>query len=219
MLKIKQYQTGPLSVNTYLVCDDVSKECIIIDLGGEIDKIYKDIKEFGGDLKYILNTHGHFDHIWGEKEAQEKYNIPIYVHKDDLEMVNNLETYTKLWGFPLQRPPKAVCAFDETTNNLTIGDKKIKIFHTPGHTKGGSCFLIENNLFSGDTLFFNSIGRTDLEGGSYSELINSIKTKLLPLDENTIVYPGHGPKTTIKSEKRNFWESAYWRWSPIIAFY
>ena len=75
MLKIKQYPTGPLSVNTYLVCDDASKECVIIDLGGEIDKIYNDINEFGGDLKYILNTHGHFDHIWGEKEAQDKYQV------------------------------------------------------------------------------------------------------------------------------------------------
>lgn len=204
MLKIKQYPTGPLSVNTYLVCDDASKECVIIDLGGEIDKIYNDINEFGGKLKYILNTHGHFDHIWGEKEAQDKYKIDIYIHKDDLEMVNNLETYTKLWGFPLQSPPKEVFTFDETTNDLKIGDNKIKIFHTPGHTKGGCCFLIDNNLFSGDTLFYNSIGRTDLEGGNYSELINSIKTKLLPLDENTLVYPGHGCRTTIKNEKRNF---------------
>ena len=152
MLKIKQYPTGPLSVNTYLVCDDASKECVIIDLGGEIDKIYNDINEFGGKLKYILNTHGHFDHIWGEKEAQDKYKIDIYIHKDDLEMVNNLETYTKLWGFPLQSPPKEVFTFDETTNDLKIGDNKIKIFHTPGHTKGGCCFLIDNNLFSSYTL-------------------------------------------------------------------
>ena len=126
-MEITEITVGAYQTNCYIVTSD-DKSAVIVDPGAEANKIIDKAKELGAKVKYILLTHGHFDHIWGEKEAQEKYNIPIYVHKDDLEMVNNLETYTKLWGFPLQRPPKAVCAFDETTNNLTIGDKKIKIF-------------------------------------------------------------------------------------------
>lgn len=202
MLKINRYKTGPLDVNTYLVCDLKEKKCIIIDLGSDIEKILKDIEEIGCKLEYILNTHGHFDHIWGEKEAQDLVKgLKVYINKEDEQMVNNLEDITRMWNLPLQNPPK-VQTFDETSE-LKVGSVPIKVIHTPGHTKGGTCFLIEDKLFSGDTLFRLSVGRTDLPGGSFEEIEKSIKEKLFVLDDNIKVYPGHGEETTIGYEKLN----------------
>lgn len=198
---IKTYNTGILEVNTYLIIDEDSKEAIIIDLGGDFDKINDEIKRNGATLKYILNTHGHFDHVMGEINLQTKTNAPILMHKDDEHHAKNITEYMKNWQLPAVEGEIKIDKFIDENSDLSIGNKKIKIFHTPGHTKGGLCFLIEDNLFSGDTLFMGTVGRTDLFDGDYDTIINSIKTELLPLDDSIKVYSGHGPATTIGFER------------------
>ena len=202
-MDLKIYNTGFLGVNTYLLTDEISKESIIVDLGGDFEPIIKDIEKFGYKLKFILNTHGHFDHIYGEGKFQEKYpNIPIYMSKNDIQHVEKMQDDLNMWGINTNAVIVKPTKFIDESTNLYIGNSKIHIYETPGHSKGGLCYHIENILFSGDTLFQRSIGRTDFYGGDYDTIINSIKTKLLILDDNTSVYPGHGPKTTIGEEKK-----------------
>lgn len=199
---IKKFNTGIYNVNTYLLYDETAKEAILIDIGGACPEAEKIIKEKNLNLKYILNTHGHFDHISGEKYFQEHYNVPIYAHKNDLFMIENLESILNLYGFPPAQPPKVTDFLTETTK-LLLGEKEIQTIETPGHTQGSVCFLIDNNLFSGDTLFYEAIGRTDLPGGSFEKIQNSIKEKLFKLPDNTNVYAGHEQPTTIGHEKLN----------------
>ena len=199
---IKTIPLGMLGTNSYLLVDELSKEAVIIDLGGDYTGVFEEIKQHNADLKYILNTHGHFDHVLGEKDAQDVANIPVYVHEKDLDMVKNLPIQLTKFGFMDNiQPPSDIKTF--TQNDMfKIGDNEIKVIHTPGHTPGSVCFLIGNNLFSGDTLFYTSVGRTDFEGGSFADLSKSIKEKLFVLDDNIDVYPGHDAKTTIGYEKK-----------------
>lgn len=203
-MNLKTYVTGPIQVNTYALLDDRTKEAVLIDVGGEFEIIKKELDELGYEIKFILNTHGHFDHVMGEVEVQKKYpQIPIYINKEDESHFSRLKEELKAWGFGIDvealKPTKYI---DETTS-LKIGDNEFKIFHTPGHSKGSLSYYVNGMLFSGDALFFRSIGRTDFYDGDYDELITSIKTKLLVLPDETKVYPGHGPSTTILSEKKH----------------
>lgn len=200
-MELKIFQTGPFQVNTYLVYDNKSKEGIIIDVGGSVDEIIQEAKNSGINIKYILNTHGHFDHILGTKEMCEKLNIGFYIHENDAIFVESLEDQLDLYGFPPVAPPQ-IKGFISKDSEFSIGDTKIEVIETPGHTPGGVCFLIDNILFSGDTLFCESIGRTDLPGGDYAQLQQSIKNNLFTLDENIVVYPGHDQSTTISHEKK-----------------
>lgn len=199
---VKEYLTGPLQVNTYAILDEDSKEAFLIDVGGSFEEIYSEIKMLGYSVKFVLNTHGHFDHIMANGEIQEKYpNLPIYISKNDLFHCENLKDIMAEWGVYADIKDFKAKNFIDENSELFIGNKKIQIIETPGHSKGGLCFYIDNILFSGDTLFWLSIGRTDFPDGNYDELISSIKTKLLILPEDTKVYPGHGGSTTIKQEK------------------
>ena len=201
-MDLKIYNTGLLDVNTYLLTDTASKESVIIDLGGDYTPILKDIELMGSKLKFILNTHGHFDHILGEGEFQKKYpDIPIYMHKKDLSHLDKMQEEVRMWGFGEKACNINMNYIDEDSE-LQIGMHKIKILYTPGHSAGSLCFCVDNMLFSGDALFQRSIGRTDFYDGDFDTLIHSIKTKLLNLDDSTNVYPGHGPKTTVREEKK-----------------
>ena len=200
-MEIKTFKTGPFQVNTYLVYDNKSKEGILIDVGGSADEIVDTVNELGISVKYILNTHGHFDHILGAKEICEKLNIGFYIHEGDAIFVESLEDQLELYGFPPVTPPQ-IKGLITKDSDFSIGNTKIEIIETPGHTPGGICLLIDNILFSGDTLFYESVGRTDLPGGDYNTLQNSIKNKLFTLDESLIVYPGHEQSTTIAHEKQ-----------------
>ncbi len=202
-MELEIFQTGPLDVNTYVLKDKSSKEAIIIDLGSNFDKIYDYLNKDGYKLKFILNTHGHFDHVLGECGLNKTHpEIPIYMHKDDIFHLERCNKELKMWGFGSQNNELPVIKeYIDENSSLNIGEYKITILHTPGHSKGSLSYLIDNKLFSGDALFYNSIGRTDFEDGDYETLINSIKTKLLTLSEDTRVFPGHGPETTIKNEK------------------
>lgn len=200
---LKLFNTGLLQVNTYLLIDEDTKEAVVIDLGGDFDAIDKAVKESGAELKYVLNTHGHFDHIMGDVEIQKQnLDIPVYMHKNDLPLAKNVEQVVKAWGFAQSFPEVQIDKFIDESSDLKIGNHSIKVIETPGHTQGGVSFLIDNMLFSGDTLFLESIGRTDLDGGDYNTLVSSIKNKLFKLGDDIVVYPGHGPSTTIGHEKK-----------------
>ncbi|NME82483.1 MBL fold metallo-hydrolase [Clostridium sp. SM-530-WT-3G] len=184
---------GMYEENCYLLIDDKTKECGIIDPGGNAKKIENEIISKGLKAKFILITHGHADHVDGVEELSKALNIPFYISKVD-------EEYMSQDNFVYGSIPKA-SGYLKEGDTLTLGNHTIKVIETPGHTKGGLCFLVDDLLFTGDTLFQGAVGRTDFIGGDMHELISSIKTKLLPLGDNIKVFPGHGPSSTIGFEK------------------
>ncbi|MFA5778895.1 MAG: MBL fold metallo-hydrolase [Elusimicrobiota bacterium] len=172
-MEIIKIPVGYLEANCYIIFDQDSKDAVIIDPGDEAEKILSEINIRKIKPSAIINTHNHFDHTGANNEIKQKINIKLY------------------------RPGK-----DEEIKNFG-SLPEIKFLLTPGHTRDGLCILVENHLFSGDTLFANSVGRTDLAGGDFNQLTNSIKTKILTLPDDTIVHPGHGPDTTIEAEKKS----------------
>ena len=199
---IRNVVVGPLDVNCYILgCED-TKVAAIIDPGDNADKIIKLIDKEGLKPVFIINTHAHFDHIGGVKAIQDHFKIDFLLHKDDLFLVDTASEQAAAFGLSLIPKPK-VDKFVNNGDKISLGDKVINVIHTPGHSPGGICYHVDNNVFVGDTMFAGSIGRTDLPGGSYETLINSIKEKLLPLGDSAIVYPGHGPSTTIGNEREH----------------
>lgn len=198
---IKTIPNGILQANTYVLIDEETKEAAIIDSGGEFEIINDALEKHGAKLKYILNTHAHFDHVMGEKEAQEHTGLPVYVHEDDKILLENLKRQAAFFRIGEAEAPENIKTFDENTV-FKLGNQEIKVIHTPGHTPGSVCFLVGDALISGDTLFYGSIGRTDFEGGSFAQISDSIQNKLFKLDENITVYPGHDAQTTIGYEKK-----------------
>lgn len=201
-MNLEIYHTGPFQVNTYVLKDPVSKEAVLIDVGGSFEVLKSALDKDGYKIKFILNTHGHFDHVLGEAEVQKNYpEIPIYMHKDDISHFSRLKEEMAYFGCKSDAEPLKLNEFIDENSSLNIGSNAIKIFHTPGHSKGSLSYYADGMLFSGDALFRRDIGRTDFYDGDYDTLINSIKTKLLTLPEDTQVYPGHGAKTTIREER------------------
>jgi len=187
--------------NCYLVFDDKSQEGVVIDPGADGTVILHEIKNKGVKVKYIINTHGHPDHIGANKKIKEATGGILAIHDLDEPMLTDAgRSMAVFMGERIE-----MCKPDQLLRDgdlLEAGDLKFKVIHTPGHTPGGICLLVENACFSGDTLFARSIGRTDFPGGSYPVLIDSIQNKLFLLDDKVVVYPGHGPATTIGEEKR-----------------
>lgn len=200
-MEFKKLELGFGQMNSYILWDEKTKEGAIIDPGYDFYLIEKALEEENIVPKFILLTHSHGDHIGAIKELKDKYtDLKVYIHKDEEQMiidpVLNLSRLT-------QMEPVSVKA-DETFEDgkvFILGDTEIKAIHTPGHSPGGTCYLVGNILFSGDTLFKLSVGRSDFYLGDQDRLINSIKTKLLTLADDTVVYPGHGPATTIGQER------------------
>ena len=149
------------------------------------------------NLKYILLTHGHFDHISGIRPNHE---VPVYMHKADMDWVNSVNTYMPMMGMPEITVP-TIDKFIEDGEIIKLGNLDIKVLHTPGHTQGGVCYYVDGVLFSGDTIFRESVGRCDLQGGNYNQILESIKNKIFTLPDNTIIYPGHGKPTNVGWEK------------------
>lgn len=209
MLKVKTFVVNPLQVNCFVVSDESTKETVIIDCGcseeSEWDSIKKYIAQEGLAVKHLLNTHLHFDHIWGLPFAERDLGLKAEANYGDMDLYNNVEdAVARVMGvrIPLPAfPPLGKSLLDGDV--ISMGESTLKVITTPGHSQGGICFYSESDkmLFAGDTLFRTSIGRTDLDGGNYTQLIENITTKLLSLPEDTTVYCGHGPKTTIKNEK------------------
>lgn len=190
---IKAIPAGIYDANCYIVMDEKTKDAVVLDPGGDGEMLERAIKDMGANVKSILLTHGHMDHVGGVEYLSDRLNVPFYISKIDEEY---MEKDNYVFG-----SIRNANGYLEDGNDLSFGSLNIKVIATPGHTKGGLCFLIEDKLFTGDTLFQGSIGRTDFIGGSFPEIINSIKTKLLPLGDEIEVYPGHGPKSSIGYEK------------------
>ena len=202
-MEIKVFDDGIYGAITYLIYDKSSKEGAIIDCTCAIDDIKEIIEKEKINLKYALITHGHFDHVYCISQVKETFpSIQILIHKEDMVLLNNIKTQCSMADIEEIKVPCIDGLLGDETHNLALGNKEIQVIHTSGHSKGGVCYLIDNILFSGDTLFQGSIGRCDLWGGSMAEIEKSIKEKLFTLDENIIVYPGHGDKTTIGYEKK-----------------
>lgn len=199
---IKKIVVGELMTNCYLLGCKQTKATAIIDPGAESEKIIKEIDKANLEPKFIILTHGHGDHIGAINGLKKKYNIPVYIHENDKELLEN--SYLNFSAFMFGKETSIIADKKLKDNDtIVLGNFKIKVLHTPGHTPGSIVLKCNNILFSGDTLFQNGIGRTDLPGGSYDKIINSIKTKIFSLPDDTIVYPGHGPETNVIEEKTN----------------
>jgi len=172
---------------------------MIIDPGDEAEVILRNVKDLGLEIRSIVLTHGHIDHIGALKEVKEASGAEVAIHSDDAQALQEKSVSTLLGlSYPTPPPPDRLL---EDGDSMDIGDLHFLVLHTPGHSPGGICLLGEGIIFSGDTLFNFGIGRYDLPGGSHSQLMNSIHTKLMILPDNTAVYPGHGPDTTIGAER------------------
>ncbi|MFU0801146.1 MAG: MBL fold metallo-hydrolase [Xylanivirga thermophila] len=202
-MKIIQMPVGIFDANCYILFCKKTLEAAVIDPGGEGESILKQILDNNLKLKYILITHGHFDHIGAVKYLKAKTRAKVLIHGDDAP--NLMDVYKNLsysmGNECIQIKPDMML---QDGDELSIGDIKAKVLYTPGHSPGGICILIPDKaIFTGDTLFAGSIGRTDFVGGDQDLLINSIEQKLMVLDDDIIVYPGHGGVTTIGKERQN----------------
>ena len=202
-INIKQFIAGQLENNMYLVYDEDTKKAVLIDATAPVPELLDIVKNLGLDVEYILLTHGHFDHILGLTELKKALGAEAVICHDDLIISDNINEFTRFFGGMEESVPPVYEKFIKDGDVITVGNMQIKVIHTPGHTQGGVCYLLNDNLFSGDTLFMGSVGRTDLFGGNFDKLSDSVKNKLFKLDDNIKVYPGHGPKTTIGYEKKH----------------
>ncbi|MCB1192264.1 MAG: MBL fold metallo-hydrolase [Leptospiraceae bacterium] len=206
---IETFPVYPLGCNCSIVSCEETKEAIIVDPGGDENKILQYVSENNLKVKQIIHTHAHFDHCLGTSNVAK--HIPgskIRLHKDDLELYDHLDIQCRAFGIHYDMDEvKPIDDFLEDTEILSLGkSSNMEVIHTPGHSPGSVCFSIQSSeyriLFSGDTLFAGSIGRTDLWGGNYTSIIKSIKTRLMHLDDDTVIIPGHGEKSVIYNEKK-----------------
>lgn len=208
-MKIKTFEFNPIFVNTYVLYDD-TKECVVIDAScfypDEKDTIFNFIVDNELTPKMLINTHLHFDHIFGVNYLASEFNLKFGAHKDDLYLVEDLQNQLRMFGVDSDSVTKPNIDVLLTENDvIKFGNQELKILHIPGHSPGSLVYYNEKagTLFTGDVLFRQGIGRTDLPGGNYRHLLDGIKTKLFTLPDETVVYPGHGPASTIGFEKAN----------------
>ncbi len=197
---IKKLEVGPIMANCFILGCENTKEAVVIDPGDDADRILMELAKSELKVKYLINTHGHFDHVGANKRMKETTGAELAIHQDDEPMLNELSSNALMFGLSAENSPPADIVLKDG-DEISFGEITLKVIHTPGHSRGGICLYTPGHLFAGDTLFAGSIGRTDLPGGDYDTLISSIKEKLLHLDEKTMVYTGHGPETTIGNEK------------------
>ncbi|OFW10560.1 MAG: MBL fold metallo-hydrolase [Acidobacteria bacterium RIFCSPLOWO2_12_FULL_59_11] len=201
---------GLLQCNCSIVGDENSREAIVVDPGDEIEQILAILDRHALRVQYIVITHAHIDHIGGAKKLKEQTGAPVYMKEQDLELYRHMDQQALWLGVP---PPETttIDVLVRDGDEIRWGELQATVLHTPGHTQGSICLLFPQcaptKLLAGDTLFRDSIGRTDLPGGNYSQILKSVKEKLLVLDDATIVFPGHGPVTTIGRERE---------WNPFL---
>ncbi len=202
-MKIETFVLGPVRTNCYIGVNEETKECFVVDPGDGPDYFLNHFEEQGWTLKGILLTHGHFDHVTGVKPLVDKFGVPIYAMSSEIELLASAELNESI---RFRRPVTLTGVIGLADGeSLELAGVSIRAIATPGHTIGGGCYYLESEkvLFSGDTLFARSVGRSDFPTGNHEELINSIRTQLFVLPEETMVYPGHMSETTIGYEKEN----------------
>ncbi len=202
MLSLQRFTVGPLQENCYLLTDDDTNSAVLIDPGDEASKLIQALEDY--DLQAIWLTHAHFDHVGALAELREVYNAPTYLHPADEPLLANAAASAARFGLRLRQPmvdyqPLA------GAQTLSFAGREVHCLFTPGHAPGHIAFYLpdEGVVLAGDALFQGSIGRTDLPGGDYAQLIASIRSKLLTLPGETVVYPGHGPETTVEREAQS----------------
>lgn len=197
-------EVGPLGVNCFILGCEESGHGVVIDAGGDAEEIIDAVERRGLTITRIINTHGHFDHIGANRALKEKFGADLLVHAADIPMLGRAADIARAYGIPGDNSPQPdTCLTDGM--EISFGRLTMTVLHTPGHTQGGCCFYLEaeKKIITGDTLFADSIGRTDLPGGSHEQLLESVRTRLFVLPEDVVAYPGHGPETTIGHEKRH----------------
>lgn len=205
-MKVIKFPVNPFQMNCYVYYNETESEGVIIDPGVYTKEEEKSVSEFTDknniSIKFILNTHGHIDHILGNKWAKETYNVPLLMHKNDLPLIEKAAEQGLMFGLEFPKPPQPD-GFLKENDEVKFADCILKVIHTPGHSPGGICFADEKEkiIFGGDILFHGSIGRTDLWRGDMNELLSSIRNKLFFYPDDYIVYPGHYEETTIGEER------------------
>jgi hydroxyacylglutathione hydrolase len=207
MIKVNKFVVNPLGENSFIISDETG-ECVFIDPGFYYEEEHQEIKDFIAENQLnpvkIVNTHCHFDHIWGVEFVRNEYKIPFLAHAEDNFWVERATQQAEMFGFEMDSVAPAD-SFMVENEYIEFGNSRLKIIHVPGHSPGHVVFYSENDkiLIAGDVLFYGSIGRTDLPGGDYQTLISNIKNKLFDLPNETKVYCGHGPETSLGFEKRS----------------
>ncbi len=207
MIKIEKFTVNPVRENTYVLSDE-SGECIFIDPGYSSEEEYTEVRNYVAEnhLKpvKIVNTHCHFDHIMGVEFIRREYKVPFYAHRDDAFLVEQAASQATMFGMEMS-PVQPIDHFLSESEPVCFGQSQLEIIHVPGHAPGHVVLYskTDNFVLAGDVLFYGSIGRTDLPGGDYDTLISGIKTKLFQLPDDTKVYCGHGPETSLGVEKKS----------------
>ena len=207
MIEIKSFTFNPFAENTYILHDTESLEAVIIDPGcyekAEQEQLHQHISSRNLKVTKLLNTHCHIDHVLGNAWVKEKYGVKLYVHPADEATLKSVEAYAPAYGFSAYSPSQADVHLQEGAN-IQVGTLALEVLFVPGHAPGHVAFYQPDQQFciNGDCLFNGSIGRTDLPGGDFDTLIRSIREKLFSLPDQTVVYCGHGPSTTIGQEKK-----------------
>jgi hydroxyacylglutathione hydrolase len=196
---------APFYKNGFVVACEETRQGTLIDPGDEVDGLLAAVRDLDVDIQHILLTHAHVDHVTGVAAAKEALDVPVYLHRDDLFLYDHVVEQGAMFGFTVRQPPPVDRFYDATP--IVFGRYEVRVHHTPGHCRGGVCLQIGeqgragSHLFVGDTLFASSIGRTDLAGGDYETLMQSITQVLFPLGDEAVVHPGHGEDTTIGRER------------------
>lgn len=207
-MKVVKFTFALFGINTYIVVDPATKKCAIIDPGmsdEEEETVLADyIRREHLTVTHVINTHLHVDHAIGDKYAADLFRVPVAGHKADAMLGERLQEQARMFGMPEKVNSVSLTSYLEDGETIHIGDGRLEVLHVPGHSPGSVALYDPDGhyVIAGDALFQGSVGRTDLPGGSMTQLINSIKTKLLALPDDTVVYPGHGPATTIGQERR-----------------
>ena len=199
---IKTLPVGPIMANCFIVGCQETMQAAVIDPGDEAEKILQSVADSNLEVKTIINTHGHFDHVSANKRINAATNAPILIHALDAPMLEHISASAANWGLSAENSPAPQRTLTDG-DTIAFGNITLNVLHTPGHTPGGISLFTDGHVFVGDTLFAGSIGRTDFPGGDFATLKSSIQDKLFTLGDDVRVYTGHGPETTIGHEKQH----------------